>query len=501
MRKVSLLAAVMACVLAFAGGMLTFSVVGQSEVNPALWAAPGESEDEELDDDGLVSLLMRTIDIIAQQSVRSVDEEELLRSAIEGVISSLDDPYAELMDKDDLDALMEDYREHGYSGIGIQITAVSEGAQVLEVFSDSPAEGAGIEMGDIITEVDGESIAGMRVDEVGSLIRGEPGTEVQILLLRDDEEVGPVAVQREDVVRPTMTYERIEIEGKDLGYISIGRFAEGTPDEFARALEKMEGADGLLIDVRGNPGGTLSAAISVTEHLVPEGPILVTEGRGGEVLSEFESETPGVDVPVTVLTDEFTASGAEILAGAARDRLDALLVGMNTYGKGSVQSVFDLEDAGLRLTTAEFVLPSGHRIGEQGLIPDVQILRTAGVSPGTIHVPEEPLSQGDRGPAVQNLTERLRQLGYIDTPAGRHYDADVRRAVGEFQRDAGLKVTGRADEETLKLMADKTGTALDPLLEYLKEDASEEILEKEWLLRDRQRLQGLRALVGWMTLY
>jgi len=501
LRRISLITAAMACILAFMGGLLTGGVLGEPAQDSVLWAAPEGLEEEELDDGGLVSLLLRTIEIISQRSVHPVDEKELLWGAIEGVISSLDDPYAEMLEREDLDAMMEEYRNQEYSGIGIRIAAAPEGARVLQVFAGGPAAQAGVWVGDVIIEVDGESIGEKSLDEIASLIRGEPGTPVEILLLRDDDKVGPLSVEREEVVRPTLTHERIELEGRDLGYIAIGRFAESTPDEMERALERLEGVEGLLVDVRGNPGGILSAAISVCEYLVPEGPILLTEGRDGEVISEFESETPGVDAPVMMLMDEFTASGAEILAGAVRDRLDSMLVGVDTFGKGSVQSVFNLDEAGLRLTTAEFVLPSGHRIAEHGLTPDVQIVRTAGVSPGAVHVPDEPLNPGDSGHAVLHLADRLRELGYLDEVVGAQYDSNITRAVAGFQRDEGLGITGRADEHTLRRLGERSDSWIDPLIDYLQEDVSEEILEKEWLLQDRQRLQALRALVGWMLMY
>ncbi len=493
MREVSVRYAVMIAVAAFLCGVMVCGSIFLGMPGLSIRADADALTDE--DESDLMHMLKQTIDIMSRRSLQPVDEEELLQAALEGVISHLQDPYAAILDKHTLESMMEDFQNRAYTGIGIKITTAPEGATILDVFADGPADRAGLARGDVIVEVDGMKVEGMTLSDIGSLIRGPENTTVDITVLRNGQPWGPVPVAREEVVQPTLSLETIDIGEMTLGYILIERFAESTPDEMQGALRSLEDVDGLLIDLRSNLGGILSSAIRVAEQLVSPGSILETVGRHGTI-AQYSSDTRGVDVPLVVLTDRYTASGAEILAGALRDRQGALLTGDDTYGKGTVQSIFDLTGGGLRITTAEFVLPSGERIAGEGLTPDLYIARLGGFRPGAGHLPvDEILSPGDSGADVLQLRRSLHSLGYGDEPAS-HYDAGTRRAVALFQSDHGLQPTGVADRCTLTVLAGRTESALVPLLEYLEQEVKDELLHLEWVIRDRQILQSVRVLMA-----
>lgn len=486
MRRIPLRSAAIATVVAFLCGMLTWGVL--TEPSMRVWASPSSAEDDEL-----LDLFGTVLDIITDRALQPVDRDDLLRAAIHGMVASLDDPYAEFIDKESLASMMEDYRNEGYAGVGLRMISAPEGAQILDVFPGAPASRAGLRPGDIIVRVDGIDLAGMDLTEIGSLIRGPEGSSVLITVVRAGEEMEPVSPRRETVVRPTVSFEQVELDGLRLGYVAIDRFTESTPDEMKWALESLD-VEGLLVDLRGNPGGILSSAIEVTEHLVPPGPILKTITADG-VLTEYESQTPGIDTPVVFLVDDYTASGSEILAGAARDRLNATLVGTHTYGKGVVQSLYDLGEGGLRLTTAEFVLPSGTRIAGEGLSPDILIFRSGATRSGADPLPmgEAPLGPGDEGTEVFSLQWRLQGLGYLSDGLTGRYDGRTRVAVAAFQGDEGVRLTGIADQTTLERLAQRTDSPA-PELDLDGADLEELLPEEDWLLRDRQLLYSMRVL-------
>ncbi len=488
MQRLSFRTAAMVSVVAFLLGMLTWGAFVAPSVQ--VWAGPSSSEDDEL-----LDLFNLILDLITGRSLEPVDRDELLRAAIQGMMSSLDDPYAEFIDRESLDAMMDNYRNRGYTGVGLRMISAPEGAQVLDVFSGGPASRAGLRPGDIIVQVDGLDVGGMGLAEIADLIRGPEGSSVLIAVLRAGRQLEPIVVERESVVLPTLSFEEVELEGVRLGFISIDRFTESTPDEMKRAMEQLD-VEGLLVDLRGNPGGILSSAIEVTEHLVPPGPILKTITREGP-LAEYESETPGIEIPLVFVVDDYTASGSEILAGAARDRLNATLVGTHTFGKGTVQSLFDLGEGGLRLTTAEFVLPSGTRIAGQGLAPDVFISRSGATRPGPEPLPlgEIPLGPGDEGAEVLSLQLRLQALGHLSDGLNSVYDLPTRRAVAMFQRDHGLRVTGMADMLTLQRLAELTDS-VDQAPDQPDVSLEDLLPEEDWLLRDRQLLHSIRVLWG-----
>lgn len=441
----------------------------------------------------LYQLLREAVNIISRRALVPVDEEDLLMSAIEGVIESLDDPHAEFIDAGQLRDMMERFEGNQYTGVGMQIGEAPEGGRILQVFPDGPAHEAGLKSGDVIVQVDGSCVRDLPISEIAELIRGPEGTEVSVTVERKGEELKPLRMVRTSISQPTVSRSILDIEGRDLGYMAISQFGENTPQEVARALRELDSADGILLDVRNNPGGMLSSALDAAEHFAPAGPLLEAHGREGTVAT-YMGDTPRVDVPLVVLMNSYSASGAEILAGILRDTSDAVLVGMDTFGKGTVQSIFNLDEAGLRLTTAEYVLPSGYRLDGMGLHPDVYISRSGRTTPALDRwsLPQEGISPEDSGDEVLLLKRQLQHLGYYDHQMDEQYDAKTRRAVALFQRKEGLKVTGVADEATVRRLVDREW------LQYLSESAGFDLVKLHEdhpdLRLDKQQFRALEVL-------
>lgn len=301
---------------------------------------------------------------------------ELTRSALAGMVGELD-PHSEFLPAEDFSRTEEELTNE-FSGVGIQVEQRDNKVVVISPIAGSPAERAGIRRGDQLVMVDGHSVDAPSMDGVVKLIRGEPGTEVRLTLYRP-------ALSR--TLEFTLQRERIRLESVrnagmkpgGVGYLQITQFSERTGDEFRRALAGLEsrGMRALIIDLRNNPGGLLDAAVEVCEEFFGKDELIVyTQGRSADTREEYRAERdhPRRSYPIAILVNGGSASAAEIVAGAMRDTRRAVIVGERTFGKGSVQSVFELRDGeGLRLTTARYYTPGGITIHEKGIAPSVEV--------------------------------------------------------------------------------------------------------------------------------
>ncbi len=300
----------------------------------------------------------------------------LTRAALAGMLGELD-PHSEFLSKDDFSRTAEELSNE-FSGVGIQVEHRDGRIVVITPIADTPAERAGIRRGDQLVMVDGRAIDAPATDKVVRLIRGEPGTEVQVTVYR------PAADRTMDF---TLKRERIRLNSVrnaalgpgGVGYLQITQFSERTGREFATALAQLErqGLRALVVDLRNNPGGLLDAAVDVCDAFFNPGELIVyTQGRAAKSREEFTAlgKHPPRNYPIAVLVNGGTASAAEIVAGALKDTRRAVVVGERTFGKGSVQSVFELRDGeGLRLTTARYYTPGGLTIHEKGISPQVEL--------------------------------------------------------------------------------------------------------------------------------
>lgn len=322
---------------------------------------------------GDLARLERVIEEIQRNYVKEVDRSTLLKGAISGMVEALDDPYSMYMDSSHYQDL-KIHTQGTFGGIGITVGVKGKFITVIAPIEGSPGDKAGIRSGDRIIRVNGKEIVGLPLDKAVEMIRGPEGTQVTLTILRDQDQTFEVTVTRATIEVPT-------VEGKlrdgGIGYIRIYTFNEKTSQRLNEVLKQLkgQGARGIVLDLRHNPGGRLDSAIKVAEAFVPRGPIVHIVDRHG-VKETYNSASEGLGLPLVVLVDQGSASASEIVAGAIQDRRLGLLVGGKTFGKGTVQSIIDLEaGTGLKLTTAQYLTPNGRAINDVGLTPDIQVER------------------------------------------------------------------------------------------------------------------------------
>ncbi len=308
--------------------------------------------------------------------------KELTYGAIQGSVALLGDPYTFFVEP--VEREIERQSLQGtFGGIGATVSRPEEGGPIyLEPIPGNPAEMAGILSGDELLAVDGVEITPeFTVQQVVDLVRGEKGTKVVLTVLHPGEtEAVDIEVERGDILIPSVSY-RLLRENEQVGYIQLTRFSGESANEIETAVLDLQaqGATQLILDLRGNGGGLLDAAVAVADHFLTEGPILYQQSRGEEErVYEATSETLAPDIPLMILVDGGSASSSEILAGALQDRGRALLVGSSpTFGKGSVQLVYDLSDgSSVHVTSSRWFTPDRHQLDQQGLQPDILVTVT-----------------------------------------------------------------------------------------------------------------------------
>lgn len=302
-------------------------------------------------------------------------EEDLEAGLLEGYVSGLDDPYSVYYDEEETKALMESVQGE-YSGVGAVLTQnIDTGViTILRVYENSPAMKAGLQDGDVLYKVGDIEVTGEDLSEIVTHIKGEKGTEVELTVYREGvEEAITVTAVRDKIEIETVTYEML---GDDVGYIAVSEFEEKTFGQYKKAIEALnaKGMKGLIVDLRNNPGGSLSAVCEMADYMVPEGLVVYTEDKNGEK-TEYKSTAQDVfDKPLVVLVNGNSASASEIFAGAIQDHKIGMIVGTQTYGKGVVQSIYDLKDGTcVKLTVSEYFTPNGRTIHKEGVTPDVVI--------------------------------------------------------------------------------------------------------------------------------
>lgn len=303
--------------------------------------------------------------VVRNNYVEEVDSEDLIKAGISGMLSILD-PYSEYLDPKEQSALLED--THGqFEGLGIEIAIKDGWLTVISPLEDTPAERMGIQAGDRITEIEGTSTEGISIEEAVKKLRGKKGTVVRITIEREGiKEPMEYAVERDVISIRAVPYYGLAQEG--IGYVRLNRFSDLAADELKEAVSDLKrlNINSLILDLRGNPGGLLAQAVDVASvFLEPNRLVVKTEGKAKTQNQEFHSSGEPLmpDLPMVVLVDEGSASGAEIVAGAIQDWDRGLIVGDTTFGKGLVQNVIQLKDgAGLKLTTAKYLMPSGRSI-------------------------------------------------------------------------------------------------------------------------------------------
>ena len=314
---------------------------------------------------------------IKHDYVEPVDDKTLLEHAVRGMLSGLD-PHSSYLDA-------EDYKElragtsGKFGGLGIEVGMEHGFVKVVSPIDDTPAQQAGVKSGDLIIRLDEKSVKGMDLSEAVKIMRGKPGTSITLTIIRESEEKPLKLTIKRDIIKVVSVKSRILEPG--YGYVRISNFQSRTAEDMSRAVKELEGKEksglkGLILDLRNNPGGVLNGAVDVSDAYLTSGKIVYTEGNTAGSKHSYVAK-PGdilLGAPMVVLVNEGSASASEIVAGALQDHKRALIMGRQTFGKGSVQSIIPVtKEAAIKLTTARYFTPSGRSIQAEGIKPDIKL--------------------------------------------------------------------------------------------------------------------------------
>ena len=311
-------------------------------------------------------------DLIHEEYVdQPVDDLSLMRGAIRGMLESLGDQHSSYMDPTEYQQ-MNDAMQGEYGGIGAWVDITGEYLVITSPMPNTPAAKAGLKPGDVVIKVDGEDMTGVDGNLVLKRVKGEPGTSVVLTIQREGQEPFDVTITRALISVPSVTSKMLEGQ---IGYIQLMNYGDNSSDEVKKAIKDLmdQKPRGLILDLRYNGGGYVNAAIEITSQFISKGPIMYEEyGDGARTTFEAKPGGLALDVPLVVLVNEGTASASEITAGAIQDTKRGVLVGVTTYGKGSVQiwTPLDNDQGAVRITTARWLTPNGRQIHKKGLEPD-----------------------------------------------------------------------------------------------------------------------------------
>lgn len=397
--------------------------------------------------------LYSTYDTIKDNYYEEIDEEKLVDGAINGMIKSLDDPYSAYMDKKEASSFHESISS-SFEGIGAEIQEQDGQIMVVSPIKGSPAEKAGVKPNDIILSVDGKSVEGLSSSEAVLKIRGEKGTKVDVSISRAGESE-PIKLT---IKRDTIPIETVYAEMLDDGVakIQVTSFSEHTVQELKTALEEMSKKDmkGLVLDLRGNPGGLLDQAIEMASLFIPNGEVVLqVEERSGNK-EVYKSENDGeLKIPVVVLIDDGSASASEIVAAAVSESADIPLIGVKSFGKGTVQTAQDFKDgSNFKYTAAKWLTPEGNWIHKKGIKPDITVKLPDYASLPYIS-PDKELKASDSSSEVKAAEEMLKEAGHDPGKIDGFFDEATTNAVIAFQKEQKIKETGTIkDDTTVKLM-------------------------------------------------
>ena len=406
--------------------------------------------------------LYEAFDELKENYYVDVDEEEVISGAINGMFDALDDPYTDYMNTDEASHFNESLSS-SFQGIGAEIQERNGNIVVVSPIKNSPAEKAGLMPQDIILTVDGESIQGMTASEAVLLIRGEKGTPVKLTIQRGEAEPMEMTIVRDDIPIETVYGEM----GDDkIAHIQITSFSDDTYKELVEIMSELDaqGMKGIVLDVRQNPGGILQTAIEIASLFLEEGkPILQMQTRDGEPQIFYAEGGKKFEQPVTILIDEGSASASEILAAALLESGNAEVIGVSSFGKGTVQEVSLLEDgSNLKFTTGKWLTPKGNWINEKGVTPTIKV-DYPGYASLTYVNPETELASGMNDKMIESAEGMLEALGYEPGEVDGVFDAETESAVKAFQKAEDLEQTG-------VLAGDTTYALMDALREKIEKD-------------------------------
>ena len=327
-----------------------------------------------------IDLFSEVLETIKQEYVNEVDQGKVMDSAINGLLQSLD-PYSSYMNPKSFDGMQTDTKGE-FGGLGIEIGMESGVVKVITPIDDTPAANAGIKSGDYIVRINGQQVQGKTLTEAVDLMRGPVGSEIKLTIRRRNEKKALEFKIKRAVIEVKSVEAKIIGEENKIGYLRLKSFNENSDKQLFKKInnfEKKNKLTGYILDLRNNPGGLLTQAISITDFFLDDGEIVSTKGRKiSESRRFFSRKGDGINKkPLIVITNNGSASASEIVSGALKDHKRAIILGERTYGKGSVQSIIPLKNGGgLRLTISKYYLPSGKSISEIGVLPDIFVEET-----------------------------------------------------------------------------------------------------------------------------
>lgn len=390
-------------------------------------------------------------ELILSRYVERVDSDTLVEGAIQGMLTVLDDPYSVYMNKETAQQFNQTL-ESSFEGIGAEVGMVDGKIVIIAPFKNSPAEKAGLKPNDEIVKIDGKSVEGLDLSKATLKIRGKKGTKVSLEIERKGlKEPLTISVKRDEIPLETIHASVKKQDGKKVGYLEITSFSQDTASDFKEELTSLEkkGIEGLIIDVRGNPGGLLVSVEDILKEFVTkEKPIIQIEERNGKKERHFSTLTEKKEYPVAVLINKGSASASEILAGALKEAAGYQLIGETTFGKGTVQQAVPMGDgSNIKLTLYKWLTPNGNWIHKKGIKPDVEIKQPPIFDTHPLQI-DEPLKEDMNNEQVKNAQEILDGLGFTPGRTDGYFSAETSTAVKAFQQNHDLQPTGKIDAKT-----------------------------------------------------
>lgn len=385
-----------------------------------------------------INSLKEVIQIINQNYKDDIDNEQLVEKAIKGILNSLDS-HSTYLKEEDYNRMLESL-DGGFSGIGVNVNKINKFIQIVGVIKGSPAEKAGLKIGDKFVSIDGKSVIDMSTDEFIAIARGPRGTTIKVSIIRKSTEK-PLGFE---ITRDIINIDSVEykILNKDIGYIRIYEFNNNTSRKVEEALESFDKDNicKVIVDLRGNPGGYLGEVVDMAKYFIPKGPIVHIKSKNKPKQS-YNSSLTELKYRLAVLVDGGSASASEVFAGAVQDTKAGTIIGTKTFGKGTVQTFYKLKDGNyIKLTIANYLTPNERMIDGTGLTPDI-IIDNIGISQFDTLEPVRNIYIGAKGQDVFAVEQRLKALGYIST-ADDHYDNETRKVIISFKKDQKISPSG-----------------------------------------------------------
>ncbi|UFT98525.1 S41 family peptidase [Radiobacillus kanasensis] len=402
-----------------------------------------------------MSKVAQAFSLIKDSYLEKVEDKQLIEGAIQGMLDTLEDPYSVYMDKETMEEFNHQI-ESSFEGIGAEVSMVDGNVTIIAPIKDSPAEKAGLKPNDQILSVDGESLEGLDLYEAVSKIRGEQGSKVKLEVKRPGvTDLLTIELTRDDIPLETVYSETKTVDGKKAGVIEITSFSEKTAESFKKALDDLEsqGMEGLVIDVRGNPGGLLTAVEEILKNFITKDhPYVQIEDRDGKKSRYFSELEKPKDYPITVLVDEGSASASEILAGAMKEAGGYDIVGTKSFGKGTVQQAVPMGDGStIKLTMFKWLTPEGNWIHKKGVEPTIAVKQPEYFYANPIQI-EEPLTFNHTGQKIESAQIMLKGLGFDPGREDGFFSEGTEKAVEAFQSSKDIEVTGKINQQTADVL-------------------------------------------------